>query len=91
MLYHLRIWQSSYSDRSHRMKSKPPPSNIGETAQLHPFPDGSGVANLIALLTEENEKLRRLAALLTQQLEVIRGSIKEEAQPTSMGRVSALQ
>jgi hypothetical protein len=73
------------------MKSKPPPSTIGETAQSHPFPGGSGVANLIALLTEENEKLRHLAALLTSQLEVIRGSINEEDQPTSMRRVSALQ
>ena len=73
------------------MKSKPPPSTISQTAQLHPFPDGSGVANLIALLTEENEQLRRLAALLTSQLEVMRGSIKEEDQPTSMRRVSALR
>ena len=73
------------------MKSKPPPSTIGETAQLHPFPGGGGVANLIALLTEENEKLRRLAALLTSQVEVMRGSIKEEDQPTSMRRVSALR
>jgi hypothetical protein len=73
------------------MKSKPPPSTIGESAQLHPFPSGSGVENLIALLTEENEKLRRLAALLTSQVEVMRGSIKEEDQPTSMRRVSALR
>jgi hypothetical protein len=73
------------------MKSKPLPSTIGKTAQLHPFPGGSGVANLIALLTEENEKLRRLAALLTSQLEVERGLIKEEDQPTSMIRVSVLQ
>ena len=73
------------------MKSKPPPSTIGETAQLHPFPGGSGVANLIALLTEENEKLRRLAALLRSQVEVMRGSIEEEDQPTSMRRVSTLR
>jgi hypothetical protein len=73
------------------MTSKPPPSTIGETAQLHPFPGGSGVANLIALLTEENEKLRRLAALLRSQVEVMRGSIEEEDQPTSMRRVSTLR
>jgi hypothetical protein len=64
---------------------------MGETAQFDPFPGVSGVANLIALLAEENEKLRRLAALLTSQLEVMRGTIEEEAQPTSMMRVSALQ
>ena len=73
------------------MKSKPPHSTIGETAQLHPFPGGSGVANLIALLTEENEKLRSLAALLRSQVEVMRGSIEEEDQPTSMRRVSTLR
>jgi hypothetical protein len=56
------------------MKSKPPPSTI--TAQLHTFPGGSGVANLIALLTEENEKLGRLAALLTSQLELMRAKAK---------------
>jgi hypothetical protein len=71
------------------MKSKPPSSTIGETAQLHPFP--GGVANSIARLTEENEKLGRLAALLTSQLEVMRGSIKEKDQPTSMRRVSSLR
>jgi hypothetical protein len=74
------------------MKSRPLPSTTtAEAAQLHPFPGGSdyGVANSIALLIEENEKLRRLAALLTSQLEVMRGSTKEEAQPTSMRRVSA--
>jgi hypothetical protein len=75
------------------MKSKPLPSTRAETAQLHPFPGRSdqGVANSIALLIEENEKLHRLAALLTSQLEVMRGSSKEEAQPTSMRRVSALR
>jgi hypothetical protein len=73
------------------MKSKPSPSTTVETAHLHPFPGGSdyGVANSIALLIEENEKLRRLAALLTSQLEVMRGSSQEEDQPISMGRVSA--
>jgi hypothetical protein len=45
----------------------------------------------IAQLIEENEKLRRLAALLTSQLEVMRGSIKEDDQPTSMRRLSALR
>jgi len=70
------------------MKSKPLRSPTAETAQLHPFPGGSdyGVANSIALLIEENEKLRRLAALLTSQLEVMRGSSKE---PISMRQVSA--
>jgi hypothetical protein len=73
------------------MKSEPLPSTAAETAQLHPFSGGSDhrVANSIALLIEENQKLRRLAALLTSQLEVMRGSSKEEAQPTSMRRVSA--
>jgi hypothetical protein len=73
------------------MKSEPPlPSTMAETAQLHPFSGSDhGVANSIALLIEENEKLRRLAALLTSQLEVMRESSKEEAQPTSMRRVSA--
>ena len=72
------------------MKSNPVPSPTAETAQLHPFPGGSdhGLANSIALLIEENEKLRRLAALLTSQLEVMRGSIKGDAQLTSMRRVS---
>ena len=75
------------------MKFNPVLSPTAETAQLHPFPGGSdhGLANSIALLIEENEKLRRLAALLTSQLEVMRGTIEEEAQPTSMMRVSALQ
>ena len=75
------------------MKSKPQPSTTTETARLHTFPGGGdhGVANSIALLIEENEKLRRLAARLTSQLEVMRGSSKEEAQPTSMRRVSALR
>jgi hypothetical protein len=54
------------------------PSAIDETAQLHPFPDRSSVANSIALLIEENEKLRRLAALLTSQLEVMRGQSKRK-------------
>jgi hypothetical protein len=67
------------------MKFKHQPSTTGETARLHTFPSGSdhGVANSIALLIEENDKLRRLAARLTSQLEVMRGSIKEEARPTT--------
>jgi hypothetical protein len=74
------------------MNSKPPLSTTGETARLHTFPGRSGIADSIAHLIEENEKLRRLEALLTSQLEVImRGSIKEEDQPTSMGRLSALR
>jgi hypothetical protein len=40
------------------MNSKPRPSAIDETAQLHPFLGQSGLANTIALLIEENEKLR---------------------------------
>jgi hypothetical protein len=58
------------------MKSKPQPSITSEIARLHTFPGGSdhGVANSIAHLIEENEKLRRLAALLISQLEVMRGS-----------------
>jgi hypothetical protein len=73
------------------MRSKPPPSTKGEAAQLHSFPGGSDVANLIARLTDENERLRHLAALLTSQVEVMRGSIEEEDQPTSMRRVSTLR
>jgi hypothetical protein len=73
------------------MSSKPPLSAIGETAQLHPFPGRSGLANSIALLTAENEKLRALAALLTSELEMMRGSIEEEAEPTAMRRVSVLR
>ena len=73
------------------MSSKPPLSAIGETAQLHPFPGRSGLANSIALLVEENENLRRLAALLTSELEVMRRSIEEEDQPTSMRRMSVLR
>ena len=49
------------------------------------------LADSIAQLIEENEKLRRVAALLTSQIEVMRGSIKEEDQPTSMRRVSTLR
>ena len=73
------------------MNSKPLPLTTSETAQLNPFSGGSdnGIANSIALLIEENEKLRRLAALLTSELEMMRGPIKEEAQPTSMRRVLA--
>ena len=75
------------------MKSNPVPSPTAETAQLHPFPGASdyGVANSIALLIEENEKLRRLAALLSSQLEVMREAIKEEDRPTSLRRLSALR
>jgi hypothetical protein len=71
------------------MKFKHQPSTTGETARLQTFPSGSdpGVANSIALLIEENDKLRRLAARLTSQLEVMRGSIKEEARPTTTRRV----
>jgi hypothetical protein len=69
------------------MSSKPSPSVVGETAQLHP--GESDLADSIALLIEENEKLRRLAAHLTSKLEMMRGSIKEEAHPTSMRRVLA--
>jgi hypothetical protein len=70
------------------MNSKPPLSTTAETAR---FPDRSGMADSIAQLIEENEKLRRLAALLTSELEVMRGSIKEDDQPTSMRRLSALR
>jgi hypothetical protein len=73
----------------HCMNSKPPPSAIDETTQLHSFPGRSGLANSIALLIEENEKLRALAALLTSELEVMRGSIKEEAQPTGESLLGA--
>jgi hypothetical protein len=75
----------------HCMNSKSPPSAIDETAQLHPFPGRSGLANSIALLIEENEKLRALAALLTSELEVMRGSTEEEAEPTAIRRVSVLR
>jgi hypothetical protein len=75
------------------MKSKPQSSTTTETARLHTFPGGDvhGVANSIARLSEENEKLRRLAALLTSQLEVMRASTKEEAQPTTMRRLLDLR
>jgi hypothetical protein len=73
------------------MNSKPPPSTTSETARLHTFPGRSGIADSIAQLIEENEKLRRLAALLSSQLEVMREAIKEEDRPTSLRRLSALR
>jgi len=69
------------------MNSKSLPSTTAESAQLGG--SDNGIADSIALLIEENEKLRRLAALLTSELEMMRGPIKEEAQPTSMRRVLA--
>jgi hypothetical protein len=68
------------------MNSKPPRSTTGKIARLHTISSQSSVANSIARLIEENEKLRGLAALLTLQLEVMRGSTKEEDQPTAIRR-----